>query len=46
MVTNAVEKSEIGKVVEERAGVRNYGLNRVLREGLTKEVNFIRDGRR
>lgn len=26
-MTNAMEKSEIGKVVEERAGVRDYGLN-------------------
>lgn len=41
-----MEKSEIGKMVEDREGARDYGLNRVLREGLTEEVNFSRDGRR
>ena len=41
-----MEKSEIGEVVEDRAGVRDYGLIRVLRESLTEEVNFSGDGRR
>lgn len=32
--------------MEDRAGLRDYGLHRALREGLTEEVNFSRDGRR
>ena len=38
VATSVMGKSKIGKRVRKWGGGRSYGLNRVLREGLTEEV--------